>query len=209
MVKLTINGLGVEVQEGSTVLEAAQFLGFPIPTLCHMEGLPLRRLPAVRGGNRRGRSHQAGFILHLPGGGRAEGPHRLGTGDAGAEDGPGASAGLVPAVQDHPGPCRPVWRPPAALQAGARGLHPVRPVRAHVRGADDGQGHRLPRPRRKAQPRHAVRHQDRRYAGCAAAACTSARPASSAAPIPSPTRPSAAAAPTSSPPASRRNSSTT
>lgn len=39
MVKLTINGLGVEVQEGSTVLEAAQFFGFPIPTLCHMEGL--------------------------------------------------------------------------------------------------------------------------------------------------------------------------
>ena len=39
MVNLTINGLTVAVEEGSTLLEAAQFLGFPIPTLCHMEGL--------------------------------------------------------------------------------------------------------------------------------------------------------------------------
>ena len=36
---LTINGLNVSVEKGTTVLEAAQFLGFPIPTLCHMEGL--------------------------------------------------------------------------------------------------------------------------------------------------------------------------
>lgn len=39
MITLTINGLQVSVEEGSTILEAAQFLGFPIPTLCHMEGL--------------------------------------------------------------------------------------------------------------------------------------------------------------------------
>ncbi|MCD6119740.1 (2Fe-2S)-binding protein [bacterium] len=39
MINLTINGLPVSVEEGSTLLEAAQFLGFPIPTLCHMEGL--------------------------------------------------------------------------------------------------------------------------------------------------------------------------
>jgi bidirectional [NiFe] hydrogenase diaphorase subunit len=39
MTNLTINGLNVSVEEGTTVLEAAQFLGFPIPTLCHMEGL--------------------------------------------------------------------------------------------------------------------------------------------------------------------------
>ncbi len=39
MIKLTINGLQVSVQEGTTLLEAAQFLGFPIPTMCHMEGL--------------------------------------------------------------------------------------------------------------------------------------------------------------------------
>lgn len=39
MISLKINGLPVQVLEGSTLLEAAQFLGFPIPTLCHMEGL--------------------------------------------------------------------------------------------------------------------------------------------------------------------------
>ncbi len=39
MIKLTINGLEVSVEEGTTLLEAARFLGFPIPTLCHMEGL--------------------------------------------------------------------------------------------------------------------------------------------------------------------------
>jgi bidirectional [NiFe] hydrogenase diaphorase subunit len=39
MVTITINGAQVSVETGSTLLEAAQFLGFPIPTLCHMEGL--------------------------------------------------------------------------------------------------------------------------------------------------------------------------
>ena len=39
MITLTINGLEVAVEKGTTLLEAAMFLGFPIPTLCHMEGL--------------------------------------------------------------------------------------------------------------------------------------------------------------------------
>jgi len=39
MIALTLNGLPVSVEKGVTLLEAAQFLGFPIPTLCHMEGL--------------------------------------------------------------------------------------------------------------------------------------------------------------------------
>jgi len=39
MISLTINGLRVSVEDGSTLLEAARFLGFPIPTLCHMDGL--------------------------------------------------------------------------------------------------------------------------------------------------------------------------
>lgn len=39
MVNLKLNGLIVSVEEGTTILEAAQFMGFPIPTLCHMEGL--------------------------------------------------------------------------------------------------------------------------------------------------------------------------
>ncbi len=39
MINLTINGLDVSVEEGTTILEASRFLGFPIPTLCHLEGL--------------------------------------------------------------------------------------------------------------------------------------------------------------------------
>jgi len=39
MITLTINGLSVSVEEGTTLLEAARYLGFPIPTLCHMDGL--------------------------------------------------------------------------------------------------------------------------------------------------------------------------
>ena len=39
MITLKINGLDVTVERGTTILEAAQFIGFPIPTLCHMEGL--------------------------------------------------------------------------------------------------------------------------------------------------------------------------
>jgi len=39
MITLNINGVDVQVEKGTTLLEAAQFLGFPIPTLCHMEGL--------------------------------------------------------------------------------------------------------------------------------------------------------------------------
>ncbi len=39
MITLKINGLDVSVEKGTTVLEAAKFLGFPIPTLCHTDGL--------------------------------------------------------------------------------------------------------------------------------------------------------------------------
>ena len=39
MITLRINGLDVSVEKGTTLLEAARFLGFPIPTLCYMDGL--------------------------------------------------------------------------------------------------------------------------------------------------------------------------
>ena len=39
MITLHINGLEVKVEKGTTLLEAARFFGFPIPTLCHMDGL--------------------------------------------------------------------------------------------------------------------------------------------------------------------------
>ena len=39
MITMKLNGLAVSVEEGATLLEAARFYGFPIPTLCHLEGL--------------------------------------------------------------------------------------------------------------------------------------------------------------------------
>jgi coenzyme F420 hydrogenase subunit beta len=39
VITVKINGLEVGVEKGSTILEAAEFLGFSVPTLCHMEGL--------------------------------------------------------------------------------------------------------------------------------------------------------------------------
>ena len=38
-IQLQIDGKKVTAREGMTLLEAATFLGFPIPTLCHLEGL--------------------------------------------------------------------------------------------------------------------------------------------------------------------------
>jgi NADH dehydrogenase/NADH:ubiquinone oxidoreductase subunit G len=39
MINLTLNGLNVSVEEGTALLEAAKFFGFPILTLCHVDGL--------------------------------------------------------------------------------------------------------------------------------------------------------------------------
>jgi NADH dehydrogenase/NADH:ubiquinone oxidoreductase subunit G len=39
VITLNINGLKVTLEQGTTILEGARFLGFPIPTLCHMDGL--------------------------------------------------------------------------------------------------------------------------------------------------------------------------
>ena len=39
MIDMTLNGLPVKADKGMTILDVATFYGFPIPTLCHMEGL--------------------------------------------------------------------------------------------------------------------------------------------------------------------------
>lgn len=39
MIHVKINGLPLEVEPGTSVLDAATFVGFPIPTLCHEDGL--------------------------------------------------------------------------------------------------------------------------------------------------------------------------
>ncbi|RME64866.1 MAG: hypothetical protein D6778_07250, partial [Nitrospirae bacterium] len=40
MIKLEINGIEVELEEPTTVLEAARKAGIKIPTLCYFDGLP-------------------------------------------------------------------------------------------------------------------------------------------------------------------------
>ncbi len=39
MIEMTVDGIPVQVEEGSTILDAARFYGIEIPTLCHMDGL--------------------------------------------------------------------------------------------------------------------------------------------------------------------------
>ncbi|MHC4331197.1 MAG: 2Fe-2S iron-sulfur cluster-binding protein, partial [Planctomycetota bacterium] len=39
MITLTIDGKKVEVEDGSTILQAAEKLGIHIPTLCHYKSL--------------------------------------------------------------------------------------------------------------------------------------------------------------------------
>ncbi len=39
MITMKMNGVDIQVEEGTTLLEAARFMGFPIPTLCYNEAL--------------------------------------------------------------------------------------------------------------------------------------------------------------------------
>jgi NADH dehydrogenase/NADH:ubiquinone oxidoreductase subunit G len=39
MIELRIDGLDVQIEEGSSILDAARFYGIEIPTLCHYDGL--------------------------------------------------------------------------------------------------------------------------------------------------------------------------
>jgi len=39
MLNMILNGLPVKAEEGTTLLEVARFYGFPVPTLCYLEGL--------------------------------------------------------------------------------------------------------------------------------------------------------------------------
>jgi NADH dehydrogenase/NADH:ubiquinone oxidoreductase subunit G len=69
MINLKINGLNVSVEKGTTLLEAAEFLGFPIPTLCHMDGLSpygACRLCVVEIGERLVRVRIQNWFPHVP-----------------------------------------------------------------------------------------------------------------------------------------------
>ena len=138
------------VEEGTTLLEAARFLGIPIPTLCHMDGLTpygACRLCVVEIGE--GPKARLVSACTYP----AEEGLRVRTGSARVMRARKmvlelllASCPQSKVIQDLRLGLR---RAPAAFPAGARGLHPVRSLRAHVRGADDGRSHRIPRARRE------------------------------------------------------------
>ena len=68
MVNLTIDGREVEVEEGTTILKAAEKLGIKIPTLCYFEALTPQgacRLCVVEivGGARRGLSASCAYVV--------------------------------------------------------------------------------------------------------------------------------------------------
>ena len=210
MITLTMNGLPAMVEEGSHPARSRALSGHrnshPVP---HGWPFALRRLPPVRGRDRRRRRARLVSSCTYP-----------------AEDGLKVRTGSSRVMRAR----RMVLElllascPQSKMIQDLASAHGVRTqrfrqehedcilcglLRADVRGADDGRGHRLPRTRRAAQHRHALRRASRRCAACAAAACTSAPPASFAALTTSRTRPSAAAAPTCPRRASRSNSSTT
>ena len=39
MVNITINGIALQVEEGTSILEASRIIGMPVPTLCFMKGI--------------------------------------------------------------------------------------------------------------------------------------------------------------------------
>jgi len=78
MVTLTINGVEVSVERGSTVLEAAQFFGFPIPPSATWRVCRRMVRAGCRGRDRKRLANPARDILHLPGRREHDGAHRLG-----------------------------------------------------------------------------------------------------------------------------------
>jgi bidirectional [NiFe] hydrogenase diaphorase subunit len=100
MISLTINGLQTSVEKGTTLLEAARFLGFPIPTLCYNEGLSpygACRLCVVEIGE--GKGARLGSSCTYP-----------------AQEGLVVRTRIMPTVQGHSGPGRGPQRETAALQ---------------------------------------------------------------------------------------------
>ena len=39
MVNVTINGIAIQVEEGTSILEATRLIGMPVPTLCFLKGI--------------------------------------------------------------------------------------------------------------------------------------------------------------------------
>jgi NADH dehydrogenase/NADH:ubiquinone oxidoreductase subunit G len=96
MIRVVIDGREIEVEQDTTVLEAAEKLNIPIPTLCYHKALEpygVCRLCTVEV-VRRGRSHLVTACNYHPR--RDRGPHCLREGAEGATDDRGAAAGSLP-----------------------------------------------------------------------------------------------------------------
>ncbi len=94
-----LNGLEVSAEEGMTLLEAARFMGFPIPTLCHQDGLSpygACRLCVVEIGE--GPKAKLVSSCTYP-----------------VEEGLHASIGLLSPIQNDPGSCLRLWDSTAAV----------------------------------------------------------------------------------------------
>jgi len=155
---LTINGIEVEVEHGTTVLEAARFLGIPIPTLCHDDGLVpygACRLCLVEVSSGKKRNLQASCCLPA-GGVHAFGASRTGAATAGRD-----VCRDLPAIQAHSGHGVGNGNPAVPVRGQARDLHPVRAMCAHVRATDDGRGNRIRGTRPASRSDSAVRHDQR------------------------------------------------
>ena len=96
MITLTIDGKKVEVEEGTTILQAAEKLDIKIPTLCHHKSDALRRLPGMSGrGRQRGALFMDSGIMCLPSCGGSDRLYQFGKGTENPQDRPRAAAGPV------------------------------------------------------------------------------------------------------------------
>ena len=157
MINLKINGIEMSVDRGTTLLEAAQFLGLPIPTLCHMEGLSpygACRLCVVEVGDPP--NSRLVTSCTYP----AEEGLKVRTASARVVRARKMIVELLLAscpqsktIQDIAA----ALDVPTTIPSGVRGLHPVRPLRPHVRRADGGRRHRFYRAGPGTQHRHPLR----------------------------------------------------
>ena len=64
MVNVTINGISLQVEEGTSILDATRKVGMPVPTLCFLKGIneigACRACLALLSGSRRSRSRPDG-----------------------------------------------------------------------------------------------------------------------------------------------------
>ena len=183
---LEMNGRTVEAQNGDTLLDGGAPGRRPYSHAVPLRGPAAeRRVPDVRG--RGGGPARPRAELRVPGGRRPEGPDPLAARRRRAPHAGGTAArqppGRLPVLRPQQrvpaaGPRGAARRPPPALlrreDAGAHGrgepvdcprpgeVHPVRQVRARVRGGAGGRGDRLHRARQQDAHRPGVRRRPQR-----------------------------------------------